>query len=82
MVPADTNKEVAGHTIEELLSPVPESFGLKAFGRRIIICLMEDILRESTLYVLRISKHRFNRSILSSSQVPQTAVAPPQVYSQ
>lgn len=81
MVPADTNKEVAGLTVEELLGPVPETFGLKAFGKRIVICLMEDIVRESTSYVFRISNHRSNRSMLSSSQVPQTAMAPPQVCS-
>ncbi|KIM48566.1 hypothetical protein M413DRAFT_20940 [Hebeloma cylindrosporum] len=50
MVPADTNKEVAGYTVEELLSPVPEAFGLKALGERMVICLMEDAVRESTSY--------------------------------
>jgi len=49
MVPADTNKEVAVYTVEALLSPVPETFGLKAFGKRVVICLMGDIVRESTL---------------------------------
>jgi len=57
MVPADTNKEVAGHTIEELLNPIPETFGLKAFGKRVMICLMGDIVRESTSCVLHIYKH-------------------------
>ena len=51
MVPADTNKEVAGYTVEELLSFVPEAFGLKALGQRVVICLMEDAVRESMLYV-------------------------------
>jgi hypothetical protein len=51
MVPADTNREVAGYTIDELLGFVPETFGLKAFGERTVICLMEDIVRESMLYV-------------------------------
>jgi len=55
MVPADTNKEVAGYTVEELLSFVPETFGMKALSRRIVICLMEDFVRESMLYVPLIS---------------------------
>jgi len=54
MVPADTNKEVAGYTVEQLLDFVPETFGLKAFSTRILICLMEDVVRESTLYLLHI----------------------------
>ena len=56
MVPADTNKEVAGHSVEELLSSVPETFGLKEFCERIIICLMDDVVRESTSCVLHISE--------------------------
>jgi len=55
MVPADTNKEVAGYTVEELLGFVPETFGMKALSRRIVICLMEDVVRESMLYVPLIS---------------------------
>ena len=55
MVPADTNKEVAVCSVEALLSPVPETFGAKAFCKRMVICLMEDIVRESTLYVFQIS---------------------------
>ncbi|KIM44280.1 hypothetical protein M413DRAFT_378573 [Hebeloma cylindrosporum] len=50
MVPADTNKEVAGSTVEELISFVPETFGVKALSRRIVVCLMEDPVRESMLY--------------------------------
>jgi len=52
MVPADTNKEVAGYTVEELISFVPETFGVKALSRRIVICLMEDVVRESMLYAV------------------------------
>ena len=51
MVPADTNKEVGGYTVEELLSFVPETFGIKALGQRVVICLMEDAVRESMSYV-------------------------------
>jgi hypothetical protein len=50
MVPADTNREVAGYTVDELLSFVPETFGLKAFGERTVICLLEDIVRKSMSY--------------------------------
>ena len=80
MAPADTNKEVAGYSVEELLSSVPETFGLKAFCERIVICLMDDIVRESTSCVLHISKYCSNHLILSSWQIPQTAMVPPQVY--
>ena len=47
MIPADTNREVAGYTVGELLSHVPETLGMKAFGERATICLMEDTVRES-----------------------------------
>ena len=67
MVPADTNREVAGYTVDELLSFVPETFGVKAFGERIVICLLEDLVRESMSYVPPIFKYRYNTLILSTS---------------
>jgi len=77
MVPADTNKEVAGYTVEELLSFVPETFGMKALSRRIVICLMEDFVRESMLYVPLVSIIVSNHPILLSSQISRTAMASP-----
>ena len=62
MVPADTNREVAGYTVDELLGFVPETFGMKAFGERTVICLLEDIVRESMSYVPHIFKMPFRHS--------------------
>jgi len=77
MVPADTNREVAGYTVDELLGFVPKTFGLKAFGERSVICLLEDIVRESMLYVPHIFKCHSNCLTLSTSQISQAAMAPP-----
>lgn len=51
MVPAQSNKDVAGYTTEELLYPVPEIFGLKNFFRRISICLLEERVRIAMMFV-------------------------------
>ena len=56
MVPADTNREVAVYTVDELLGFVTETFGMKAFGEHLVICLMDDIIRGSMLYVPHIFK--------------------------
>ncbi|KDR72939.1 hypothetical protein GALMADRAFT_73434 [Galerina marginata CBS 339.88] len=50
MVPADSNHELAGYTLDELLCAMPEAFGLKAFGVRVSVCLMDDIVREGMMY--------------------------------
>ncbi|KAF8197134.1 hypothetical protein BJ912DRAFT_954888 [Pholiota molesta] len=50
MVPAETNRIVAGYTLDELLCPVPEAFGLRAFGVKIVVCLLDDITREAMMY--------------------------------
>ena len=41
MIPAETNKEVAGYTMAELLSAVPIRFGLLSFAVRVALCLLE-----------------------------------------
>ena len=51
MVPDPTNAMVASHTLNELLFAVPEAFGLKTFAQRISICLLDDIVRISMLFV-------------------------------
>jgi hypothetical protein len=56
MVTADTNREVAGYTVDELISFVPENFGVKAFAERTVICLMEDVVRESMSCVSHVFK--------------------------
>ncbi|RDB21931.1 Mycophenolic acid synthesis protein B [Hypsizygus marmoreus] len=45
MVPAQSNKDVAGYTTEELLHVLPEAFGIKQFARDITVCLLEDRVR-------------------------------------
>ncbi|CAA7271256.1 unnamed protein product [Cyclocybe aegerita] len=50
MVPAQTNRDIGDTTVDELLAAVPNVLGLKSLGRRIAICLMDDIVRESMMY--------------------------------
>ncbi|KAH9475208.1 Mycophenolic acid biosynthesis cluster protein B [Psilocybe cubensis] len=45
-----SNHDLAGFTLEELLSAVPEFGGLKSFARRLAICAMDDIVREAMMY--------------------------------
>lgn len=52
MIPAESNKEVAYHTTQELICAVPEAFGLKAFAEKVVICLLDDQLRNAFMYVL------------------------------
>ena len=51
MIPAETNKEVAGYTMTELLSAVPIRFGLRRFAVRVALCLLEDRVRIGMIYV-------------------------------
>ena len=51
MVPNPINAEVAAYTMDELLFAVPKAFGLKTFSQRISICLLEDVVRLSMLFV-------------------------------
>ena len=51
MVPDPINAEVASYTLAELLFAVPEAFGLKTFAQRIAICLLDDAVRVSMLFV-------------------------------
>ncbi|CAA7271254.1 unnamed protein product [Cyclocybe aegerita] len=50
MVRDKVNREVAEYTLEELLVAAPEALGIKSFGRRVAVCLMDDITREAMLY--------------------------------
>ncbi|KAF8883027.1 hypothetical protein BD779DRAFT_1444405 [Infundibulicybe gibba] len=45
MVPAQTNHDVAGYTVEELLYALPERFGIKNLGKRITTCLLDEPVR-------------------------------------
>ena len=51
MVPDPINAEVASYTLDELLFAVPEALGLKTFAQRISICLLNDSVRVSMLFV-------------------------------
>lgn len=51
MVPAPTNRNVAGYTIAEMLHSVPSAFGIKAFATRIVICCLEERVRISMMFV-------------------------------
>ncbi|KAF9524241.1 hypothetical protein CPB83DRAFT_861677 [Crepidotus variabilis] len=50
MVPAQSNHETAIHTLDELLSAVPDALGLKSFGQRISICLMSERVRVAMMF--------------------------------
>lgn len=45
MVPAESNHKLAEYTLDELLYAVPNIFGLKTFGKRVSVCLMDDRVR-------------------------------------
>jgi len=51
MAPAPTNAEIAGYTIDELLSAAPETFGIKTLAQRIVICLLDDTVRVAMMFV-------------------------------
>ena len=58
MVPDPVNAEVASYTLNELLFAVPDVFGLKTFAQRISICLLDDPVRISMLFVnLFLTRH-------------------------
>ncbi|KAF8906990.1 hypothetical protein CPB84DRAFT_337320 [Gymnopilus junonius] len=50
MVPADSNHDMVGNTIDELLTAVPNAFGLKAFAEKVVISLSDDNVREAMMY--------------------------------
>ncbi|KAJ6618009.1 hypothetical protein B0H10DRAFT_1796272 [Mycena sp. CBHHK59/15] len=49
MVPAQSNHDVAKHTTDELLSIVPEAFGLKSFFEGVSVSLLEDRVRTAMM---------------------------------
>lgn len=51
MVPAQSNKDVAKYTTDELLHMFPERFGIKRFFERISVCLLEDTVRLAMMCV-------------------------------
>jgi hypothetical protein len=57
MVPAQTNKDIAGYTTDELLHVVPETFGIKNFSRNITVCLLDDPVRVAMMFVFTLGWH-------------------------
>lgn len=51
MVPAQSNKDVAGYTTDEILHFAPEAFGIKNFFRNLAVCLLEDTVRVAMKFV-------------------------------
>jgi hypothetical protein len=51
MVPNEINAVVAEQTINLVLQNVPDVLGLKYFGRQIVLCMLEERLRDAMLYV-------------------------------
>ena len=51
MVPAQTNRDVAGHTTDELLFGCPEKFGIKKFLRGVTVCLLDERVRIAMMLV-------------------------------
>lgn len=49
MVPDEMNHEIAGYTIQELLAAAPKAMGLRAFGERIVVSLLEDPVRKAMM---------------------------------
>jgi hypothetical protein len=53
MIPAQSNHETAGYTLNELLAAVPGVLGMRGFAEKLAICLIEDIVREAMMSVYR-----------------------------
>lgn len=51
MVPAQSNKDVAKYTTDELLHVLPEKFGIKALAERISVCLLDEPVRIAMMCV-------------------------------
>ena len=51
MGPDPANAELAAYAFDELLSAVPEAFGLKKLSRRVLICLLDDNVRVAFMFV-------------------------------
>ena len=78
MVPDPINMEVASYTLNELLFAVPEAFGLKTVAQRISICLLDDIVRVSMLFVILFLTRRntLTLNIFFLKAVRTTVVSP------
>jgi hypothetical protein len=70
MVPAQSNYDVAKHTTDELLFPVPEAFGLRAFAEGITRSILEDRVRIAMMYAVHFQRPK---SINSTQQATRGA---------
>ena len=71
MIPATTNRDLAGHTIDELLHSVPAVFGIKAFATKIIICILEEPVRVSMMSAMHPVLFALNLNAVLSRQPAQ-----------
>ncbi|KII95824.1 hypothetical protein PLICRDRAFT_48769 [Plicaturopsis crispa FD-325 SS-3] len=78
MVPAETNRDVASYTVEEMLYVVPEAFGIKALMRRLVICLLQPHVRIAMMYPEQPALLRFFAKALlfSSGQIQRYLMLP------
>ncbi|KAF9476142.1 hypothetical protein BDN70DRAFT_882785 [Pholiota conissans] len=78
MVPAETNREVAGYTLDELLSPVPNALGLKAFATSIVVSVLSDRTREAMMYRKRpwIYRSILNGTLLTAAFIQRFLLLP------
>lgn len=58
MVPAKSNHLTARHTLDELLARAPKAFGIKKFGEKLAICLLDDIVRKAMMFPRQPSFYR------------------------
>lgn len=50
MSPAQTNHDVAKHTIDHLLRNVPKTFGLHKFMEQVVLSMLQERVRKAMLY--------------------------------
>ncbi|KIJ98542.1 hypothetical protein K443DRAFT_680660 [Laccaria amethystina LaAM-08-1] len=81
MIPAETNKEVAGYTMAELLSAVPIRFGLRSFAVRVALCLLEDRVRVGMMQPAQPwFFHALTRGVMAINWTTQRWFLLPRIY--
>ncbi|KAF9476143.1 hypothetical protein BDN70DRAFT_935289 [Pholiota conissans] len=50
MVPMESNRDVSTYSLDELLGPVPEAFGLKSLATKAVLSVLDNITREAMMY--------------------------------
>ncbi len=52
MTPHNTNKDVAGYTLEELLCVAPKAFGIRTWIEGLTVCILDEPVRIGMMYVI------------------------------